>query len=93
MTTDARQRLGSILGIAIMVATAAASSGGGARAAGNSGGATVSQPQRSDKSPDATKGQSAPSSAKTDGAAATPPAAPKPTTGPHSEARRGRGHF
>ena len=52
MTTEARQRLASILGIAMMVATAIAS-GGGARAADS--GAAPSQSQRPDKAPDAAK--------------------------------------
>ena len=52
MTTQARQRLGSTLGVAIMMATAIAS-GGGARAADN--GAAPSQGQRSGKAGDAAK--------------------------------------
>jgi hypothetical protein len=52
MTTKTRQRLGSILGVAIMVATAIAS-GGGARAADN--GAAPSQSQRSGKAGDTAK--------------------------------------
>ncbi len=90
MTTNARQRLGSILGVAIMVATAAAS-GGGARAADN--GAAASQSQRSEKTADATKRQDQDKTAKTDGNAALPPAAPKASSGPRTETRRGRGHF
>ena len=82
MTTKARQRLGSILGVAIMVATAIAS-GGGARAADN--GAAPSQSQRAGKAGETGKTG--------DTAKPAPPPAAKPAPGPHYEARRGRGHF
>lgn len=90
MTTDARQRLGSILGIAIMVATAAASSGG-ARPADNP--TAASQSQRSEKTADATQRKDQDKTAKPDGDAASAPSAPKAATGPRTETRRGRGHF